>query len=318
MLPEWIDPGRALHRLEKILAERGMTQEANDMLAFRGKPQHLPGFNVFSRGASISPFEWCVPRPRNDEADVINAYEAYVDRSLGLVPHPGAAAYDAVGRGACRRYFGPKRTPGRWRIPLVKLVAVGQHAAGEVAYAGRDRVELSLPSGRLMVTRRGAFSNFRGHVVQAKRIAVDTGFEEVSVASIRTAHPLASYLSGRVEDDVLWLANVVIQGERFGLIPAIQFQPPAAKPTPRRRKTLAVDVLGAALTCQELLTTGPRENLVPALYSAAVPALMTSRYFKRHFGVPYGAKAGRLVSTRLREEWRHRIDAIVEDLQTQR
>jgi hypothetical protein len=316
MLPEWIEPERAMHRLERVLHARGMTDEANDALTYHSRRQHhLPGFHVFTSGAEISPYEWCVPRPRYDQADVMNTYEAYVDRNLGLVPNPGLVAREAVGKGWGRKYFGLKRTPARWRVPLLKVVAVGQHAAKKTAFVGRDRVELQLDSGLLLVTSRGAHSNFRGHIVTAKKPAVDIGFSELSVEPIKTAHSLAAYLSGRVEDDVLWLANVVIQGERFGLIPAIQFRPPAARPTPRRRRALAVDVLGAALTCQELLRGEPREDLLHALFEAAVPTLMTSNYFRNHFGQPRGPRSQRLIRAATREEWSKKIEAIVEDLQ---
>lgn len=317
MLPEWVDPEKAVHRLEKILATRGLTEEANAALLGKGAVRHLPGFTMFDRGELVSPYEWCVPRPRVDESYVLNTYEEYVDRNLGLVPNPGLVAYNAVGRGLGRKFFGPKRTPGRWRIPLVKLVAVAQHAAGEPARAFRDRVELDVAGLHLEVTPRGAYSNFRTHMVTAKRSAVDVGFDEVSVQTIKTAHPLASYLSGRVEDDVLWLANVAIQGERFGLIPGLHFEPLANKPTPKRRRALPVDVLGAGLTCQELLA-GPPQDLLLSLYQAAVPALMTSRYFKSHFGNPYGPRADRFIAPETRAQWAQRIEAIVEDLQAQK
>lgn len=317
MLPDWVDPSRALHRLERVLRSKGLIDEVNDALNHKDRRQRLlPGFHVFDKGVEISPYEWCVPRPRYDEADVINTYEAYVDRDLGLVPNPGAMAREAVRSGMGRRYFGLKRTPARWRVPLLKVVAVGQHAAKRTAHVGRDRVELQLESGLLLVTSKGAYSNFRGRMVTAKRPAVDTGMNELSVEPIKTVHPLASYLSGRVEDDVLWLANVVIQGERLKRIPAIQFRPPAARtPRGRRRKALAVDILGAALTCQEMLKGEPREDLLYALFEVAVPTLMTSNYFRNHFGQPRGPRSQRVVREATREEWSRKIETIVEELQ---
>jgi hypothetical protein len=262
----------------------------------------------------VSPYQWCVPRPRFDEADVINTWEEYVDRNLGLVPNPGKVARSAVGRGSGIAYFGTKRSATRWRIPLVKLAAVGLHCSPVEVDVRRDRVRVQLEDALLEVSPRGAWSNLHGRTVEAKKPAVDLGYDEVSVAPIKTSHPLASYLSGRVGDDVLWLANVAIQGERFKLIPRLHFNQPAPHPLPKRRRALAVDVLGAGLTCQELLQ-GPPDGLVLALYQAAVPTLMTSRYFKSHFGNPFGPKSNRFVRPETRREWAERIDQIVEDLQ---
>jgi hypothetical protein len=314
MLPEWADPEKAMHRLERILYQRQMTEEANAALTGKGEVCHLPGFTIFDRGDVVAPYDWCVPKPRHDEADVLNAYEEYVDRNLGLVPNPGLVAYQAIGRGSGRKYFGPKRSPGRWYTPLLKLIAVGQHSAHETATVRGSRVELDLGGFRMVATPRGAWSNFRNKTIEAKRPAVDSDFFEVTVQPIKTAHPLASYLSGRVEDDVLWLANVAIQGERFKLIPELHFRPPAAKPTPKRRRALAVDVLGAGLTCQELLE-GPPQGLLLSLYQAAVPVLMTSRYFKSHFGNPYGPHGDRFIAPETRVKMAERIREIVEDLQ---
>jgi hypothetical protein len=317
MLPDWINPERALHRLERIIAKKGLIDEANAALDSKGRvATHLPGFTIFDRGELVSPYEWCVPRPRSDESDVLNAYEGYVDRNLGLVPNPGLAAHPAIGRGLGRKYFGPRRSAGRWRMPLVRLLAVAQHVSDGPARIGRDgdRVEIDVVGAKLLVTSRGAWSNFHGKMVVAKRPAVDGGLDEVTVQPIKTAHPLAAFLEGRVEDDVLWLANVVIQGERAGLLQPVRFVPPAARAIPKRRRALAAEIVGAGMACQELLTGAP-QGLILALYQAAVPVLMTSRYFKSHFGNPYGPYADRFVSLATRAEWATKIDKIVEDLQ---
>lgn len=315
MLPEWIDPQRAVQRLERILAKNDMIEAANEAMAGKGAVRHLPGFTIFDRGETVSPYQWCVPRPRSDEADVINVWEEYVDRNLGLVPNPGLVARGAVGRGNGPKFFGPSRSRSRWRVPLVKLAAVAQHCSPDEVNVSRDRVRVLVAGARLEVSHRGAWSNFHEKMITAKRAAIDLGYDEVSVAPIKTSHALASFLSGRVGDDVLWLANVAVQGERFKLIPRLHFAQPAPHPLPKRRRALAVDVLGAGLTCRELLTGTPDEGLLQALYQTAVPTLMTSRYFKNHFGNPYGRSAQRIVSKRVREAWADKIDSIVEDLQ---
>jgi hypothetical protein len=318
MLPDWIDPERATQKLERILADKGMIEAANDAMQKRGQVTHLPGFCILDRGQIVSPYQWCVPRPRTDEADVVNAWEEYVDRNLGLVPNPGFVARSAVGKGNGPRYFGAKRTPCRWRVPLVKLAAVAQHCNPHEVSVARDRVRVAVGDYRLEVTSRGAWSNFHNRMIMAKKPAIDLGYDEVSVPPIKTTHALASFLSGRVEDDVLWLANAAIQGERFNLIPRLSFEQPKPTPLPKRRRALAVDVLGAGLTCQELLAGPPDEGLMQALYAAAVPTLMTARYFRNHFGTPYGPRSQRIVTKRVREEWAQRINAIVEDLQNKK
>lgn len=321
MLPEWMSGEKALRLLAKQLQRRGILEDAEIAMKLqRGKGTHLPGFTIFSRGEEVSPYQWCVPRPRTDYSDVLNVYEEYIDRNLGFVQNPGRVARQAVGKGNAISYFGLARSKTRWRIPLVKLVAITQHFSELPVVANDQRVRAELGDWRMIVTSHGCWSNLHNRMVPAKHYAIDVGFEEVTLPSLRTPHPLATYLVGAgVEDEILWLANTVVRAERQGTIPTISFGPALltvalAKAERRPRARAAYDITGAALSCHELLQLHPEEGLVPALYEAAVPGLCTVARFKELIANPW-AHQHRRVSKATRKEWMGRIELMLQEAQ---
>lgn len=293
MLPEWADPEKALRMLTKALSQRGLLATAQEVVSRGGRGSRsvsLPGFDVFSRGKQISPYQWCVPRPRSDYADVLNAYEEYVDRNLGGLRNPHVTAYQAVRKGWSRAYFGSgQRSPTRWRSPLVKLVAMAQHFSDAPITIGGSRVRVDLGDWRMDVSGRQAWSNLHGRYMTPRRPAVDVGFHEVLVLPLRTPHALADLLEGRVEDEVLWLLNTVIQGEREERIPPISFDIEYGHRTidGRRPRGMPIEIKGAALAAREILALEPNPGLIAELFEATVPYLMTSSAFIQKIGNPH-------------------------------
>lgn len=318
MLPDWVDVERAVHRLQRALQRRGMVDQANAAVSGPQTPCTLPGFDVFSRGAHEAPYRWCVPRPYRDEADLLNVWEECVDRELGAVRNPGRVARQAAAR--CQRapWFGGPRSTSRWRMPLVKLAAMAQHCPHRSLSVQGQTVHIEIEGATLEVSTRHAWSNLHRRSVFAKRPAVDIGYDEVSVPPIRTSHGLASFLSGRVEDEILWLANVAIQGERFRKTPPLHFSdaPEVVRGERQPRLPVPIDVLGASLTCRELLETGESDDLIVELFQTAVPTLMSARYFRNHFANPYKEQS-RVIKPETRQRWAAHFESLADDLQQQ-
>lgn len=247
----------------------------------------LPGFDLFTLGAR-SPYEWCVPKPR-DEEQLINVYEEFVDRDLGLVKAPERIAKRVFGSfQVSKAYFGPSpRAAAYWYTPAVKLLATAQHFGCEVQRNGRT-LTTNLFGYTMMVSPMACHSNLRRASVVTKLPAVDIGPGELVVPSLRTKHKLAVALMDAGADDAcLWAANTVIRAEMAGLVDTTDlFAPSRAQVLSAAELRLRIDsIRNAALEASEVAQG--HQAPISALYEAMVPTVCSAQRFKASFGDPW-------------------------------
>jgi hypothetical protein len=304
---------RALKILGDILMKEGLDEAVRSAIA--GAPARevtLPGFDLFTQGAR-SPFEWCVPKPR-DEEHLINVYEEYVDRKLGKVDRPDTVARRLyANRVTARAYFGERRAASDWYVPAAKLVAASQHFDCTVERRGLTLT--AFVSGyTLMVSPRGCHSNLRGASEAAQVVATDIGGAELSVPEISTRHPLAAALvQVEAPDCALWAANTLVREEAFHRIDTTTlFKPTARQALSAAKRLNRVEAVRIATLEATEVAEGQAIQPLVALYQAMVPQLCSAQYFKKHFGDPW-RHPDRVPQPATRRAWMARIESLARE-----
>lgn len=302
---------RALRILGEHLKACGQSDDVRSLLATAPAEEvRLPGFDLFTRGAR-SPYEWCVPRPR-DEEQLLNTYEEYVDRDLGRIKSPERVAKQLyTDRRVARQYFGAAPRHARyWYTPAAKIIAAAQHFDVVVSRSRNYGLSTNLLGYELRVSPTGCHSNVRRASIAAPLAAVDCTDHELSVTSLRIKHPLASALATVGADDAcLWAANSAIRAEMDGMVDVKDLFTNKVKralsAAEKRRRTDLV--MGAAMEATEVAQNA--HSPVTALYEALVPAVCTAVRFKALFGHPW-AHPGRAPRPETRAAWLQRIDQL--------
>lgn len=311
MLQRWADPNLAAKLLKKSLVSAGLFRDFMRDLRSPDKvaaPVELPGFDLFSQSGAISPYLWCVPKPKGDTMDAYSVYEEYVDRPLGSIRNPKAVAGTLLrGSSARRAYFGTSERCGDWYLPLVKLLAMLQHLEDTPILRKGDVWCVHLGVGYLEVTPSGCWSNFRGGSIAAKP-AQDACLSGYSVPALRSRHPLAlAAMKASEEGDygVLWAANTMLRAQAAKRVDSRFCLDAFGAPRP------ALDAADAkavreALRCCELTLKDCEEGLIGEVFRLAVPTLCTVAFFKSHFCNPYGAQT-RSLRPQTREMWLEKL-----------
>lgn len=303
---------RALRILGEILRSENLLERVQQAAESAPARQvRLPAFDLFSRGVR-SPYEWCVPRPR-DEETLLNVYEEYVDRELGIVPAPEKVAKRLYGhRATSIEYFGKSpRLPQHWYVPAVKLVAAAQHFDAEVTVRGRT-VSTCLMGYTMMVSPRSYHSNIRRASLAAARVATDLWDEELKVPMLQTRHRLAvALVDVGANESALWAANTAIRAERIGSVDTMELfkDPVVLKRTLSAAERLSKEEAIRAATLEATEIATDHATPVPSLYEAMVPTLCTSLRFKALFGHPW-QHPDRAPKPETRREWVARIEAV--------
>lgn len=315
MLQRWADHRQAAKLLKKTLVKEGLFSAFDAALKapVKGDSVLLPGFDLFDRSGSLSPYLWCVPKPKCDLNDLYQAYEDYTDQPLGLLRNPGKPAQILLKNQSSRgTYFGASQRSADWYLPLVKVLAMAQHLDEGRPQRKGSTFSMHLGPGYLEVSPEGCWNNFRRGVVKALRVAQDAGESGFTVTSFRSNHPLAlAAFQASQEGDygILWAANTMLQAEASRLAPsgwclggfASDPRPARARGVYKERRRSREGALQAAQECEGLLQECDFD-LIAELSRAAVPRLCSSAQFKMRFGSCHNTEA-RVVGAETRTRW---------------
>jgi hypothetical protein len=310
--PDYSRGEQALTILGEQLKATGMYEKAHALYdSAPSETVRLPGFDLFTVG-NRSPYEWCVPKPRDAE-QVINVYEEYVDRKLGSVAAPERVAKGLYGsHKVAKAYFGDSPRPAsQWYAPLAKVIAAALHFEAQVEHRGRT-ISGYLLGYTLLASPSSVHSNLQRATLVTAGNAVDFGPLELSVPDLRTRHPLANTLVAIGADDAcLWAANTAIRADERGVVNIKEdlFTPAEKKKvlTAAERRLKIDTIRAAALEASEVALGHPRP--VTALYEVMVPALCSAQVFKTRIADPW-KHPGRLPRPETRNSWVAHIESI--------
>lgn len=287
------------------LDEAGLLHDVGARVrAIRNIPREaveLPGFHLFTRDGLCAPYSWLVPKPKGDDQDLLQMWEAYgngqhgdrrsrADPLLELVENTSF-----LGVAAHQRFFGKgARLPTQWATPAAKIIALAQHFEGQENMSielGADKagmyrqgiaaVQIHLGEFFLRVTPKSMFSNFQGKEIEYSYKASDCVLDEMCIRPLRTSNALAVALMQNEEmpECVLQMANVAVRALHLGQLLPTDFTINLSK----HRSPNTNDIVQDA---KALLQSDPLHAL-SHLYPMLVPALMGKEQFATTFGSPH-------------------------------
>ena len=286
------------------LDEAGLTHDIGARVrALRHVPRktvELPGFHVFTRDGLVAPYSWLVPKPKGDDEDLLQMWEAYGAQQHGRRRNPVdplLAMHESVpllGAPEFTRYFGKPRRPEEWVSPAAKIIALAQHFEGQenlscevstskigMQYQRITSVQMHLGQFFFRVTPRSIFSNFEGKDVVFPHRASDAALDELCIRPLRTDNALAVALmeNDEVPECALQAASVCIRALHLGELIPTDFTINMSK----NRSPKPHEIIQNA---RALLDSQPADCLYH-LYPILVPALMGKVEFASTFGNPY-------------------------------
>jgi hypothetical protein len=302
---------RALGEANLLKAHKGLTEE------FRGDPESLtlPPFYLLNSDP-VHPSGWFAVVPSVPAYRIAEAYDKLSAISLGSEESPGRILSDlfppnSVSSKLVRRL----KAPSCWLRAASTLACIALRVGGEVDTSPRGepgafRVRLGpylleASSGGMWVNSR------RAYMPSAERVETDKSWPYGPYLETQTSVPelLALYeLSGRCPTGAINAANVVARAVLEGHMTEAEVTEIADRHRAKllalgRRGAHTLDRAGTALEQALGILDSASHDVARNLYPAVVPALMSSRRFRSHFGTPGKIPEGRVTSNATRIRW---------------
>jgi hypothetical protein len=308
------------------LARNKQLEEFRDLAAELAlapvKVEH-EGFNLFAGYGSVRPYTWFFPKPRVNIVEAVRLYEKIaVNAQVGL---------DSVGELVSRIY--PRNSDTRnllanfwhrdqWLSPALLFAVCLQHLGPEVEAYGDDRVRMRLGPALIDIQPNGIWSNAQRKRIDPELEDADIsmgGFPATTFPAITSDNPVLRALSRMVDGGPLQAAVTlaahalkedVISKSFLNKLAKLEGEVVQKARYTRRTVEGASTALNECLQLLESQTT----NMIPHLYEAAVPRLMSYKSLQRIIGSVSDIKPGRVIREQTLNNWRIKFQDAFEEV----
>lgn len=301
------------------LAQNGTLNSLTELAARhqseRNGKVHLDGFNLLAPSGSVKPYTWFLPRPKVHAAEVLRLYEEVADQPTHELKSVGEIVGHLYPRTSDERKMVSKLSDDdQWLSPALLLAAAAQYVGAEVVEFTRSSVRMRLGTGVVNVAPTGCWSNARKRTVihtvaPADAISPITYFPDTVTDNpvLRALYELADGSDARYAVTVA--AHALTEGvinkayllKIARLDGDLAMKAKGVKRDPEKARL-------ALLAADEILQKAVYD-ILPELFAAAVPNLLSYRGLQAIIGAPTDFRQGRLIKEETLASWRIKFQA---------
>lgn len=236
-----------------------------------GYSDMAPGFNLLDR--------WLLDHPVTllnvaelDEDDLVNLYEALVDRKLARPGQKTLWAANLLEPTGIADFFRRPLSNAEWYAPAALIIALVAACTEEAIKFSGDLIELRTARFRYSIAPRRIWSNLRDRYETPAVTAASASLRDLDVPGIVTSHPaLRALVKLKASRKAFWMLRLLLEvcdppadpAKIVGPLP-VRFSGERRKP--RRRKGQTEASRAEALDDLQHLATANSRGCVPEIY----------------------------------------------------
>lgn len=280
----------------------------------------LDGVNLFASYGAVKPYTWLIPKPKLSITEAMRIYETVANQPISGLEPVGVRASHVFHRGSEERRMLAKFTlPTMWLSPALLLAASYQYLGAEIEAYTDNTVRMRFGTGLIEVTKKGCFSNQHRTVIEQPE-TTEWDNNAICFPPITVEHPTLRALAAlAIETAALPALTIAAHALEEGVMSKSFFNKLAKLEGPlvekvRHHKRDLQKASAALDNCIEILE-GAVYDIIPELYEAAVPELMSYRRLQSIVGAPTQVKEGRQIRPETLASWRIKFEQILGELQ---
>ena len=280
----------------------------------------LDGFNLLSAYGNVKPYTWLITKPKLSIPEAIRIYESAATQPLSGLDSVGSRVSHIHHRNSDeRRMLERFSLPSQWKQPMLLLAASYLYLGAELESYTDETVCMRLGPALIEVTSKGCYSNQHRSVIQHAESVSNLG-SAIYFPSITVDHPALRALAAlSIDTSTLPALTIAAHALEEGIVSKSFFNKLAKLEGPiidkaRHQKRDLQKASAALNNCLEIMNHGVYD-IIPELFEAAVPDLMSYRKLQSIVGAPTQVKEGRQIRQETLVSWRIRFEKVLEELQ---